>query len=194
MSQPIKNNRGFTLVELLVVIAIIGVLAAAVAPNAYKAVEKSKVSAVLADLKALQSATIKMYADTGMVPTVNNPSTGYLTAAYITGSGSGYTKPSGWDGPYLERWKDENPFGGRYRYGYNNATNWGFSTPGYKCYLVADDVTESAAEQLSNVLNGSITKDSQGNIIGPNFAWLKTMPDNSGRPSARLLIYQVTTQ
>ncbi|WP_333870599.1 type II secretion system protein [Desulforamulus putei] len=40
-----RDNRGFTLVELLVVIAIIGILAAVIAPNAFKAVEKGKVAA-----------------------------------------------------------------------------------------------------------------------------------------------------
>ncbi|NCC82098.1 MAG: prepilin-type N-terminal cleavage/methylation domain-containing protein [Clostridia bacterium] len=41
-----KNKKGFTLVELLVVIAIIAILAAVVAPNAFKAIEKSKVTAI----------------------------------------------------------------------------------------------------------------------------------------------------
>ena len=40
-----RNNRGFTLVELLVVIAIIGILAAVIATNAFRAVEKGKVAA-----------------------------------------------------------------------------------------------------------------------------------------------------
>ncbi|SHJ08964.1 prepilin-type N-terminal cleavage/methylation domain-containing protein [Desulfofundulus thermosubterraneus] len=39
-----KNEKDFTLVELLVVIAIISILAAIIAPNAFKAVEKAKVA------------------------------------------------------------------------------------------------------------------------------------------------------
>ncbi|MGQ9755989.1 MAG: type II secretion system protein, partial [Desulfotomaculales bacterium] len=40
-----RDRRGFTLVELLVVIAIIGILAAIISPNAFKAIEKGKVAA-----------------------------------------------------------------------------------------------------------------------------------------------------
>ena len=41
------NQKGFTLVELLVVIAIIAVLAAVVAPNAFKVIDNAKGSAVI---------------------------------------------------------------------------------------------------------------------------------------------------
>ncbi|MEW9096326.1 MAG: prepilin-type N-terminal cleavage/methylation domain-containing protein [Clostridiaceae bacterium] len=45
-----KVKKAFTLVELLVVIAIIAILAAIVAPKAFTAIEKSKVSRTLSDM------------------------------------------------------------------------------------------------------------------------------------------------
>ncbi|GAF27360.1 hypothetical protein MTY_2701 [Moorella thermoacetica Y72] len=59
-----RDERGFTLVELLVVIAIIGVLAAIIIPNVFMAVEKAKVSRVVADVWAIKAAGYAYYADT----------------------------------------------------------------------------------------------------------------------------------
>ena len=61
-------KRGFTLIELIVVIAIIAVLAAVVAPNAFKAVERAKISGTLSDYKAIKTATMAYYSDCGVWP------------------------------------------------------------------------------------------------------------------------------
>ena len=86
-------RKGFTLVELIVVIAIIAVLAAVVAPNAFKAVEKAKVSGVISDYNAIKTATMAYYGDCGGWPTdVANLTTQPATAVCDS-----------WDGPYLEK-------------------------------------------------------------------------------------------
>ena len=70
-----RDRRGFTLVELLVVIAIIGILAAIIAPNAFKAIEKGKVAAAEADYKAIKAAAPTLNAGRartrggGLIPT-----------------------------------------------------------------------------------------------------------------------------
>jgi general secretion pathway protein G len=84
-------RKGFTLVELIVVIAIIAVLAAVVAPNAFKAVEKAKISGVVADYTAIKTATMAYYGDCGGWPTS-------LTNLTTTTSAC-----DAWDGPYLEK-------------------------------------------------------------------------------------------
>jgi general secretion pathway protein G len=96
-----RDRRGFTLVELLVVIAIIGVLAAIIVPNAFKAVEKSKIARTVADLKAIKAAAMAYYADTGTFPPNDD--------TYGAGSrGMDFLENragvDGWDGPYLEKW------------------------------------------------------------------------------------------
>ncbi|WP_246582811.1 prepilin-type N-terminal cleavage/methylation domain-containing protein [Clostridium mobile] len=63
-----KVKKAFTLVELLVVIAIIAILAAIVVPKAFTAIEKSKVSRTLSDMKAFKTAVLQFYADVGFFP------------------------------------------------------------------------------------------------------------------------------
>lgn len=132
-----EREKGFTLVELLVVIAIIGVLAAVIAPNAFRAVEKSKVSRTLSDLKAFKTAALAFYADVGFFPADpmggspnwysdpglgSDPTTNYSTAS-ITALGfsslSQYNTAvtNNWRGPYVEApITKKTAWGGRYDY------------------------------------------------------------------------------
>lgn len=63
-----KKQKGFTLVELLIVTAIIAVLATIVTPAALGAIEKSKATAALADIRAYQTATLTYYVSEGTYP------------------------------------------------------------------------------------------------------------------------------
>lgn len=123
-----RDQRGFTLVELLVVIAIIGVLAAIVAPSAFKAVDKAKVAKVERDLQAIRSAALAYYVDTGRFP----PDDDIYVHQNIPGRKRGWdflinaapqigVNVTGWNGPYLETWP-LNPFwkssAGAYEEGY----------------------------------------------------------------------------
>lgn len=107
-----KKVKGFTLIELLVVIAIIAILAAIIAPNAFKAIEKSKVSRVVSDCKAIEAATLQYYGDTGEWPRILYTGATNMECYLKKPSDiTGYTVTgvNGWDGPYLEKW-GKNPF------------------------------------------------------------------------------------
>lgn len=108
-------KKGFTLVELLVVIAVIGILASIAAPNAFKAIEKSKVSAVESDYKAIKMGTLSYYSDCGTWPANNSASTGFVTSPSPI--------VAGWNGPYIEKWPEVNAFGGIYEYHCNAAVS-----------------------------------------------------------------------
>ena len=128
MKNAFRDRQGFTLVELLVVIAIIGILAAIIVPNAFKATEKGKVAAAEADYKAIKAAVLNYYADTGQWPSV---------ASDVYG--------------YVERWPERNPWGGSYSYvkgtGFDNDSN-------EDRYLEVSNVPQSSAKRIDADLDG----------------------------------------
>ncbi|WP_343216173.1 prepilin-type N-terminal cleavage/methylation domain-containing protein [Clostridium mobile] len=135
-----KVKKAFTLVELLVVIAIIAILAAIIAPNAFKAIEKSKVATAESDYRAIKTATLNFYSDTGRwVPTTDgtNKDSGLVTD--IT------TTYPGWNGPYLEKWPTKNPWGGTYTI---------VNSPSDTVSLSISNVPKNAAERIDLDLDG----------------------------------------
>ncbi len=112
-------KKSFTLIELIVVIAIIAILAAIIAPNAFKAIEKAKISQCIADLKAIKTATVTLYADTGQwgvpdVTKVHSYAGDYwvvISDSQLLNNDEAY---NGWDGPYLEQTNSQHPWGGHY--------------------------------------------------------------------------------
>lgn len=167
----IKKKKGFTLVELLVVIAIIAVLAAVVAPNAFQAIEKSKVSAVISDYKAIKIATLNYYSDTGLWP-VNAISNTHAGVVFVTGGDNAPfptvatpKEPSGWNGPYIERWPSKNPWGGSYTFISSTAAdgaidNTGIDNSSTIKYLKVTNVSPEGVKMLEAQLDrGAVDTD-----------------------------------
>ncbi len=90
-------KKAFTLAELLVVIAIIGILAAVIAPNAFNAIEKSRITKTVEDMQAIKKATFLYFSDTGKWP----------RNQYLLDNHNSLMENiegvDGWDGPYLEK-------------------------------------------------------------------------------------------
>lgn len=103
-------KKSFTLVELIVVIAIIAILSAIIAPNAFKAIEKAKISRAIAEFKSMKTATLSFYSDTGSWPL----SAGGWVRVEASGLMSNTNNWPGWDGPYLENNVSTHPWGGIY--------------------------------------------------------------------------------
>lgn len=155
--KRIRNQKGFTLVELLVVIAIIGILAAVIAPNAFKAVEKGKIAAAEADFKAIKSAALNYYTDVGTWP-----SDGSNATTTFVGPN---TATTGWNGPYLERWPSKNPWGGTYAFDNDNAVNWDGATGGDSArYITLTSVPNSAFNRLQADLGSDVVKQNSTTV------------------------------
>lgn len=148
-----KSKKGFTLVELLVVIAIIGILAAVVVPNAFKAIEKSKVASAISDYKAIKTAALSYYSDTGAWPATK---TGGADPDLMT-QGSA---PNSWNGPYMERWPSKNPWGGAYSYT-DGASTGDPVGAGYK-YITISGINAKAIDRLESELDGGTASGTTG--------------------------------
>ncbi|MCF7907933.1 MAG: prepilin-type N-terminal cleavage/methylation domain-containing protein [Candidatus Omnitrophica bacterium] len=117
-------KKVFTLIELIVVIAIIAILAAIIAPNAFKAIEKAKVSEAIGDFKAYKTAAYSLYADTGKWVMegagIESTPAGVCCFLFLESDNNDLsvdlTGWVGWDGPYIEKIKSEHPWGGWYAF------------------------------------------------------------------------------
>lgn len=124
LSSPRKKfkTQGFTLIELLIVIAIITILAAVVAPNAFRAIENSKITKALGDVDTFRKASLAYYADVGKFPIDIGPGgdPGFNTTSPLSGIMT-QNDVLKWQGPYLDMnvsggWLPKNPWGGVYDY------------------------------------------------------------------------------
>jgi general secretion pathway protein G len=102
------SKNGFTLVELIVVIAVLGILAAVVAPNAFKAIEKAKIARAVSDFRTIKQAGLTIYIDVGLFPTEGAWCAG---PGFMNISDVPATYQSLWKGPYLEKWSTNFPWG-----------------------------------------------------------------------------------
>jgi len=133
----LQAKRGFTLVELLVVIAVIGVIAAMLLPNAFKSVEKAKVAKLESDMATLKTAALIYYSDTGRFPPDKAFSNG---VGEDPGFMTNVAHDPNWDGPYLEQWQENTPFGGKYTWAYACSPQFAAKYPGaYAGYSWVDD-------------------------------------------------------
>ena len=165
-------KKGFTLVELLVVIAIIAVLAAIIAPNAFKAIEKSKVASAEADYKAIKTAALGYYADTGAWPATGANDNGFVNKPKVEGTVTTQIA-NVWNGPYLEKWPSKNPWGGTYTFKSNVSGSAGTPTGAPDKnnikYIELIDVPEKALERLEMDLDGTaLTTGKDAGVVRQN--------------------------
>lgn len=95
-----REEEGFTLIELLIVIAILAVLAAIAIPLVANRINDARISADMANVKALQGAVDLYYLDENAYPTEATFIADLKTAGYLLDdvkcpfpgtTGAGYT-------------------------------------------------------------------------------------------------------
>jgi type II secretion system protein G len=156
-----RIKKGFTLVELLVVIAIIAILSAVVAPNAFKAIEKSKVSRTLNDMKVFKSAALQYYADVGYFPNDVNE-------GIDPGFGQAPSKETkGWNGPYLDfPLSKATAWGGKYDYESWSSKSSNSNGVDAGIYITVHGVSEESAKNLVNQSSFEVVKSGSNNVDG----------------------------
>jgi len=123
MSIRGTEEEGFSLIELVVVVSVLTILAAIVTPQVNKVVVKAKISRLENELKVIKNAVNRLYAELGVYPTEVGQSTdpGLMTNSRIP---SNYR--INWQGPYLDKWPLEHPWGGTYDYDYRRNRNFDY--------------------------------------------------------------------
>ncbi|MDD4908937.1 MAG: prepilin-type N-terminal cleavage/methylation domain-containing protein [Candidatus Omnitrophica bacterium] len=166
------RKRAFTLVELIVVIAVIGILAAIIAPNAFKAIEKSKIARAAEDIRAIRGASMGYYADTGSWPMLGIGDARRASGMGFLNDNDGNGNPVwGWNGPYLDKWP-RNPWGSSAS-AYTNLYYWdadlsgddnGNGITGEAQVIMFNVPRKSALTLDSSYDNGSLLGADVGNI------------------------------
>jgi len=164
MTNKRFDYTGFTLIELLVVIAIIAILAAIIAPNAFRAIEKAKISATIADLRSIKNAATAYYADTGTWPPWCSPAATppVPCTALITNPGN----VTGWDGPYVEKWPTPKWGGPNRAYRFVNAAweDWdGDGTWDLAYFVQMSPVPLPSAQKIDREIDG-VTGPFRGSV------------------------------
>jgi general secretion pathway protein G len=108
--NPVKSQKGFTLIEIMVVVIIIGVLTALIAPNIIGQSDQARVTAAKADIR-----TISQQLDLYKLDNYAYPSTQQGLQALVTKPG-GSPEPKNWKkGGYLPKVPTD-PWGNSYVY------------------------------------------------------------------------------
>ena len=137
------KDKSFTLIELIVVIAIIAILAAIVAPNAFKAIEKSRISGLEGDYRNMKTGSMSYYSDVSGWPANNSCNSAVpANCALVTNDSA-----SGWNGPYMEKWPKRDSWGGTYNFRKDTAQVF-TSTAVEERYVVATSVASASLQKF----------------------------------------------
>ncbi|MCF7907596.1 MAG: prepilin-type N-terminal cleavage/methylation domain-containing protein [Candidatus Omnitrophica bacterium] len=169
-------RKGFTLIELIVVIAIIAILAAIIAPNAFKAIEKASRSATIGDFRAIKTAAMSLYADTGIWP-ISGCDAVFMSnrlSATSCAVATAASSISGWDGPYLEQWPSRTRWGGIYNITNNDDILWSGSDNTATAadvqdlgrYLTMNGTPVDVLARLDTQIDGEPSGTNLGNLTG----------------------------
>ena len=164
-TQRLTLSSGFTLIELVVVLTIILILAGVVAPRVANWGERACFAQAATDMRSINRALDYMYTDVGFYPSEvgNGVEPGLLTRTRVPNA-----RRDDWNGPYIERWPDENPFGGTYDYDYTNynALNFDGSRGNEVLITMQGGYTTEQAQEVDEILDDGNTGTGSVRIRG----------------------------
>ena len=173
-----RKGTSFTLIELIVVIAIIAILAAIVAPNAFKAIEKARISGLEGDYRNIKTGAMSYYSDTSTWPDNSNCQGG---TSNVCGLVTNDTK-AGWAGPYMEKWPQHNAWGGLYLWRNDSGGTGAFTASGInERYIVANNIALQSANKIDKNVDDSTNSTGiiRDTTSSPTTMYLEVSDDNS---------------
>lgn len=105
-----KKDDGFTFAETLAVLAIMLVLSAGVGLGAMKYIDKARQLQARSQIQLYTLALQSYYLDCGTYPTPEQGLESLWERPRL------FPVPKGWNGPYIDRRVQEDPWGNRYQY------------------------------------------------------------------------------
>lgn len=104
------KDDGFTFAETIVVLIIILILSAGVALSAMKYVDKAKITSAKSQIEVYKYALQSYYLDCGMYPSQDQGLNALFEKPVL------YPIPDNWDGPYVDKEIQKDPWGNEYVY------------------------------------------------------------------------------
>ena len=105
-----KKDDGFTFAETIVVLVIILLLTAGVALTAVKFVDKAKVTSAKSQIETYKFALQSYYLDCGIYPSREQGLEALFEKPVL------YPVPEHWNGPYIDKVVQKDPWGNDYVY------------------------------------------------------------------------------
>lgn len=156
------KKKGFTLVELMVVIAIIAVLAAVVAPQVFRQIEKGRVATIEGFANNIKTASTSYFSENAVWPVTCasgacNTNAG-VNGGFVTGPSPANAR---WNGPYIDRWPaaGANPWAGDYNWFSANTVVFN-GVAAQERYITITAVPQTAAQRMDQDLDGALAADS----------------------------------
>jgi len=131
------KRSAFTLVELLVVIVIIALLSSLVAPKLFGKLDSAKVKTAYTQMQMLSQALDSFRLDVGKYPTTEQG----LKILWVKNSDL-----KNWDGPYLPKPVEKDPWGNPYHYKYP-----GKDGNDYSLYSLGSDGKEGGTKDAKDI-------------------------------------------
>lgn len=119
------KDDGFTFAETIVVLIIILILSAGVALSAMKYVDKAKITSAKSQIEVYKYALQSYYLDCGMYPSQDQGLNALFEKPIL------YPIPENWDGPYVDKEIQKDPWGNEYVYSDTTTNGLPFSITSY---------------------------------------------------------------
>lgn len=120
-----KRADGFTFAETIIVLIIILILVAGVAISAMKFVDKAKVTSAKSQIEVYKYALQSYYLDCGIYPSKEQGLKALFEKPIL------YPIPDNWDGPYIDREVQKDPWGNDFEYSDTTTNGLPFSIISY---------------------------------------------------------------